>query len=138
MLKILLIEDNDVDARLTQDILAEWNLEEFSVTHVGRLSDAFGYLARARFDAVLLDLSLPDGYGLSTVRQIHAANPTIALIVLSGLNDQPLALQAVKNGAQDYLVKGKGRLNCWPVQSIMLLNGSARKNDSRISPSTIN
>lgn len=108
MIKILLVEDNDVDARLTQDILAEWSLEEFHITHVTRLSDAFRYLALARFDAVLLDLSLPDGYGLSTVRQIHAANPTIAIIVLSGLNDQTLALQAVQNGAQDYLVKGEG------------------------------
>ena len=108
MIKILLVEDNDVDARLTQDILAEWNLETFTITHVTRLSDAFHYLARSRFDAVLLDLSLPDGYGLSTVRQIHAANPTIAIIVLSGLNDQTLALQTVKNGAQDYLLKGEG------------------------------
>ena len=108
MIKILLVEDNAVDARLTQDILAEWQLEEFDIAHVTRLSEAFRYLARARFDAVLLDLSLPDGYGLSTVRQIHAANPTIAIIVLSGLSDQALALQAVQNGAQDYLVKGEG------------------------------
>ena len=108
MIQILLVEDNDIDARLTQDILAEWSLEEFSITHVTSLSDAFRYLARARFDAVLLDLSLPDGYGLSTVRQMHAANPTIAIIVLSGLSDQTLALQAVQNGAQDYLVKGEG------------------------------
>ncbi|MBX3324427.1 MAG: GGDEF domain-containing response regulator [Nitrospira sp.] len=108
MIKILLVEDNDVDARLTQDILAEWSLAEFTITHVTRLSDAFRCLARTRFDAVLLDLSLPDGFGLSTVRQIHVANPTIALIVLSGLNDQTLALQTVQNGAQDYLVKGEG------------------------------
>ncbi len=109
MIKILLVEDNDIDARLTQDMLTEWSLEEFDVTHVPRLSDAFSHLARARFDAVLLDLSLPDGYGLSTVRQMQVANPTIAIIVLSGLNDQTLALQAVQNGAQDYLVKGEGQ-----------------------------
>lgn len=107
MIKVLLVEDNDIDARLTQDILEEWSLEQFEITHVNRLSDAFTYLARARFDAVLLDLSLPDGDGLSTVRQMHAANPTIAIIVLSGLSDQTLALQAVRNGAQDYLVKGE-------------------------------
>ena len=107
MIKILLVEDNHVDARLTQDILAEWSMEEFDIIHVTRLGDAVTHLARARFDAVLLDLSLPDGYGLSTVRQMHAANPTIAIIVLSGLNDQMLALQAVQNGAQDYLVKGE-------------------------------
>ena len=88
MIKILLVEDNDVDARLTHDILAEWGMDEFEIIHVARLSDAVTHLARARFDAVLLDLSLPDGYGLSTVRQMQAANPTIAIIVLSGLNDQ--------------------------------------------------
>lgn len=109
MIKILLVEDNDIDARLTQDILAEWSVEKFDIIHVTRLSDAVTHLARARFDAVLLDLSLPDGYGLSTVRQMHVANPTIAIIVLSGLNDHALALQAVQNGAQDYLVKGEGQ-----------------------------
>lgn len=107
MVKVLLVEDNDIDARLTQDILAEWSLEQFEITHVSRLSDAFTFLAQARFDAVLLDLSLPDGDGLSTVRQMQAANPTIAIIVLSGLSDETLALQAVQNGAQDYLVKGE-------------------------------
>lgn len=106
MIKILLVEDNDIDARLTQDILAEWNVEQFEITHVTRLADAFTLLARARFDAILLDLSLPDGHGLSTLRQIQAATPTVPIIVLSGVSDQTLALQAVQNGAQDYLVKG--------------------------------
>jgi diguanylate cyclase (GGDEF)-like protein len=109
MIKILLVEDNDVDAHLTQDILAEWSIEQFDITHVTRLSEAFTHLARARFDAVLLDLSLPDAYGLPTLRQMQAANPTIPIIVLSGVSDQTLALQAVQNGAQDYLVKGQGQ-----------------------------
>lgn len=109
MIKILLVEDNDVDAHLTQDILAEWSIEQFDITHVTRLSEAFTQLARDRFDAVLLDLSLPDGYGLPTLRQMQAASPTIPIIVLSGVSDQTLALQAVQNGAQDYLVKGQGQ-----------------------------
>ena len=109
MIKILLVEDNDVDAQFTQDILAEWTIEQFDITHVARLSEAFTQLSRARFDAVLLDLSLPDGYGLSTLRQMQAANPTIPIIVLSGVSDQTLALQAVQHGAQDYLVKGHGQ-----------------------------
>lgn len=108
MIKILLVEDNDVDAHLTKDILAEWSIEQFDITHVTRLSEAFGRLGREKFDAVLLDLSLPDGYGLPTLRQVQAANPTIPIIVLSGVSDQALALQAVQNGAQDYLVKGQG------------------------------
>jgi diguanylate cyclase (GGDEF)-like protein len=109
MLKILLVEDSDVDAHLTQDILAEWSIEQFDVTHVVRLSEAFSHLAQTRFDAILLDLSLPDGYGLSTLRQMQAANPTIPIIVLSGFSDQTLAVEAVQSGAQDYLVKGQGQ-----------------------------
>lgn len=108
MIKILLVEDNAVDAHLTKDILAEWSIEQFDITHVTRLSEAFPQLGRETFDAVLLDLSLPDGYGLPTLRQVQAANPTIPIIVLSGVSDQSLALQAVQNGAQDYLVKGQG------------------------------
>jgi diguanylate cyclase (GGDEF) domain len=57
---------------------------------------------------VLLDLSLPDAFGLPTVRQIHDTSPTIPVVVLSGVSDQSLALQAVQQGAQDYLVKGQG------------------------------
>lgn len=109
MIRILLVEDNDIDAHLTQDILAEWSVEQFDITHVTRLSEAFCFLGRERFDAILLDLSLPDGYGLPTLRQVQAANPTIPIIVLSGVSDQTLALQAVQNGAQDYLVKGQGQ-----------------------------
>ncbi|MCS6898111.1 MAG: GGDEF domain-containing response regulator [Nitrospira sp.] len=109
MLKILLIEDNETDARLTQDILAEWSVGQFDVAHVVRLKEALDQLARYHFDAVLLDLSLPDGYGLATLGQIQSANPRIPVIVLSGLSDQALALQAVQAGAQDYLVKGRSQ-----------------------------
>ncbi len=109
MIKILLVEDNDVDAHLTQDILAEWSIEQFDITHVTCLSEAFSRLGKERFDAVLLDLSLPDGYGLPTLRQVQAVSPTIPIIVLSGVSDQTLALQAVQDGAQDYLVKGQGQ-----------------------------
>jgi diguanylate cyclase (GGDEF)-like protein len=109
MLKILLVEDNEVDAHLTQDILAEWSIEQFDVVQVARLSEAFVQLSRTRFDAILLDLSLPDGHGLLTLKQMQAASPTIPIIVLSGFSDQSLAVEAVQNGAQDYLVKGQGQ-----------------------------
>ncbi|HEU4684878.1 MAG TPA: GGDEF domain-containing response regulator [Nitrospira sp.] len=108
MITVLLIEDNDVDAQLTQDLLAEWSVEEFHITHVKTLSEGLARLSQARFDAILLDLSLPDAFGLPTVRQVHATNPSIPLVVLSGVSDQTLALQAVQQGAQDYLVKGQG------------------------------
>lgn len=108
MIKVLLLEDNDVDAQLTQDLLAEWSIEEFQITRARTLSEGLAYLSHERFDAVLLDLSLPDAYGLPTVRQVHATSPTTPVVVLSGVSDQNLALQAVQQGAQDYLVKGQG------------------------------
>lgn len=107
MLKILLVEGNNTDAHATQDILAEWSIEQFAVTHVTRLSEAFNHLVRTHFDAILLDLSLPDGHGLSTLGQIQAINPTIPIIMLSEFSDQTLAVRAVQHGAQDYLVKGQ-------------------------------
>ncbi|MDH4186231.1 MAG: GGDEF domain-containing response regulator [Nitrospira sp.] len=108
MIKTLLVEDNDVDAQLTQDLLSEWSIEEFRVTRVKTLREGLMLLNQDRFDAILLDLSLPDAFGLPTIRQVHAANPAIPVVVLSGVSDQNLALQAVQQGAQDYLVKGQG------------------------------
>ena len=108
MIKVLLIEDNDVDAQLTQDLLSEWSTEEFQVARATTLAEGLSLLSRERFDAMLLDLSLPDAFGLPTVREVHAASPTIPVVVLSGVSDQNLALQAVRQGAQDYLVKGQG------------------------------
>jgi two-component system cell cycle response regulator len=108
MIKVLLIEDNDVDAQLTQDLLSEWSTEEFQVARSATLAEGLSLLSRERFDAMLLDLSLPDAFGLPTVREVHASSPTIPVVVLSGVSDQNLALQAVRQGAQDYLVKGQG------------------------------
>ncbi len=107
MIRVLLIEDNDVDAQLTQDLLSEWSTEEFQVARATTLAEGLSLLSRERFDAMLLDLSLPDAFGLPTVREVHAASPTIPVVVLSGVSDQSLALQAVRQGAQDYLVKGQ-------------------------------
>lgn len=108
MIKVLLIEDNDVDAQLTQDLLSEWSTEEFQIARATTLAEGLSLLSRERFDAMLLDLSLPDAFGLPTVREVHATSPTIPVVVLSGVSDQSLAIQAVRQGAQDYLVKGEG------------------------------
>jgi len=108
MIKLLLVQDDNVDAHLTQDILAEWSIEQFDITHVTRLSEAFDCLGRSHYDAILLDLSLPDAYGIQTLKQVQATSPTIPIIVLSTVNDQTLSIQAVQQGAQDYLVKGQG------------------------------
>jgi diguanylate cyclase (GGDEF)-like protein len=108
MIKVLLVEDNDVDAQLTQDLLSEWSTEEFLITRTKTLGEGIRLLSCERFDAVLLDLSLPDTFGLPTVKEVHATSPTTPVVVLSGVSDQTLAIQAVQQGAQDYLVKGQG------------------------------
>jgi len=108
MIKLLLVEDNPVDAQLTRDLLAEWPLDQFEITHAPILAEGLTRLSRDRFDVVLLDLSLPDTNGLSTVTQVLATSPGVPVVVLSGHDDHPLALKALQHGAQDYLVKGEG------------------------------
>jgi two-component system cell cycle response regulator len=105
--RILLVEDNPADARLMDEILTEASGGKVELQHVDRISAALKRLCEQKFDIVLLDLSLPDGSGLDTVRRICAANPQMPVIVLTGLEDDALALAAVQTGAQDYLVKGK-------------------------------
>lgn len=111
LIRILLIEDNPGDARLIKEMLSEASrqgaLDQFEVSHVERLQQAITALDRGVFDFVLLDLSLPDSNGLETIRPILALRPELPLVVMSGLGDQILALEAVKAGAQDYLVKGR-------------------------------
>ena len=106
-LKILLVEDNPADADLLQEILEESDDTHCSLVHVERLKDALQVLSEGHFDAILLDLSLPDKQGVSTVAQTHEAAPDLPIVVLTGLNDRVIALEALRHGAQDYLVKGK-------------------------------
>ena len=109
MIKVLLIEDNPVDAQLTKDILAEESAEQFDLAHAAQMSEAIQRLRIERFDVVLLDLSLPDAHGLETLNQVQVTTPSVPIVVLSGSDDKALALQAVQKGAQDYLVKGQGQ-----------------------------
>ena len=105
---VLLIEDNPGDARLIREMLAEAPAStEFRLTHADRLSRGLEALALKDTSLVLLDLSLPDSHGLETFAKVYAHSPKVPIIVLSGNDDQQLALYAVKSGAQDYLVKGK-------------------------------
>lgn len=105
--KVLLVEDNPGDARLLREFIAEIDPPQFEITRVERLSEAIQALKARHFDAVLLDLSLPDGHGLSTFDTLHQQVPGVPIVVLTGLDDNTLALSAVQQGAQDYLVKGQ-------------------------------
>jgi diguanylate cyclase (GGDEF)-like protein len=104
---VLLIEDNPGDARLIREMLAEEPAAPFEVLSVDRLSAGLAALSGGKPRVVLLDLSLPDSQGLETFAKVYAHSPRTPIIVLTGNDDQELALSAVKTGAQDYLVKGK-------------------------------
>ena len=105
-MKILLIEDNPGDIRLLQEYLNEGSACRFQVTQAGRLSRGLERLAEARFDAVLLDLSLPDSHGLDTLVRLYEAAKDVPIVVLTGIEDEALGVRLIQAGAQDYLVKG--------------------------------
>jgi PAS domain S-box-containing protein len=108
-IRILLVEDNPGDARLVEILLSEASSStRFELVHAERLEEAIDYLGKAEFDVILLDLSLPDSGDLETVSRTREAAPRTSLVVLSGRDDQEIALRALQQGAQDYLVKGRG------------------------------
>jgi diguanylate cyclase (GGDEF)-like protein len=105
--RVLLIEDNPGDVRLIREMLSEGEDGLFELECVGRLAQGLEYLSTRAAGVVLLDLSLPDSYGFDTFLRVYAHSPKVPIIVLTGHDDQKIALSAVKTGAQDYLVKGK-------------------------------
>src|SRR5258705_1964154 len=106
-LRVLVIEDNLVDARLIQIMVSDAGGHAFEIERADRLSLGLQRLKSEKFDIVLLDLSLPDSHGLSTFARVHQEFPQIPIIVMSGLDDERVAVNAVHEGAQDYLVKGQ-------------------------------
>ncbi len=104
---VLLVEDNPADARLLKEILADAGPTDLTMIWTERLGDGLARLRAGGVDVVLLDLSLPDATGMDTVTRTHAAAPEVPIVVLTGLDDETAALQAMKWGAQDYLVKGQ-------------------------------
>lgn len=106
-MRALLIEDSPGDVRLLEHMLSVTGDNVFEVEHVERLKAGMARLAEGGISVVLLDLSLPDSHGLETFTQLHAFAPRVPIIVLSGLDDTALAVEAVHEGAQDFLVKGQ-------------------------------
>ena len=106
-MRVLLVEDNPGDARLIREILNEAPDVSFDVVHAQRLETGLERLACDDIDVLLLDLSLPDSQGMETLARAHKASPDTAIIVLTGLDDEEAAIEAVRQGAQDYLVKGR-------------------------------
>ncbi len=106
-LNILLVEDNPVDARMVQIALSECENFPFRFLHQLSFRESKQAIKEQSFHVVLLDLSLPDENGLDTVVRMQADAPQLPIIVLTGLDDEDLAVRAVGAGAQDYLVKGR-------------------------------
>jgi|HubBroStandDraft_2_1064218.scaffolds.fasta_scaffold06801_3 signal transduction histidine kinase len=106
-LQILVVEDNQGDVRLLREMLSCERPGEFELTHVSRLDEAEAHLAKGGVDIILLDMGLPDGRGMDTVRRTHAAASGVPIIVLTGLDDEAIATEAMTQGAQDYMIKGQ-------------------------------
>ncbi|MEE8304315.1 MAG: Glu/Leu/Phe/Val dehydrogenase dimerization domain-containing protein, partial [Candidatus Tectomicrobia bacterium] len=105
--RILLIEDNPIHARLIQTLLAEDNQLACNLETADRLVTGLARLAQGGVDLVLLDLVLPDSQELNTFIQVRSAAPEVPIVVLTGLDDVRLAAKAVQAGAQDYLLKSR-------------------------------
>jgi DNA-binding response OmpR family regulator len=105
-MNILLIEDDPGDVYLIREMLSE-SAGDISIEHCGRLSAAIERIGMGGIDVALLDLGLPDSKGLGTVTSLCSANNDLPVIVLTGLTDEGTGIQAVQEGAQDYLVKGR-------------------------------
>jgi PAS domain S-box-containing protein len=106
-LHILLVEDNPGDADLIREMLSGVGPEAFEIECVSRLSMALESVKAIRFEFVLLDLGLPDSQGLDTIRAMRGGAPDLPIVVLTGNKDEKTGLDAIKKGAQDYLVKGQ-------------------------------
>lgn len=103
--EILLIEDSLAEARLLHEFLQAATSKQFNLIHVKRLREALEQLQEHSFDIILLDLTLPDSQGLASLAPLDRIAPSLPIVVLTNTNDEDLAIEAVRRGAQDYLVK---------------------------------
>jgi diguanylate cyclase (GGDEF)-like protein len=106
-IRLLLVEDNPGDARLFTETIKEARAFQFEVAHRACVDHALAFLAEGTPDMIVLDLGLPDAGGVEAVRKVQLAAPAVPLVVLTGLDDEASAIQALHAGAQDYLIKGQ-------------------------------
>jgi len=105
-IRILLVEDDDGCALLMNTILTRWRFDGFTIRRAVSLEAAVNEVSKGGLDVILLDLGLPDSYGFTTFQRMRTAAAGLPIIVLSGLDDESLAIKAISQGAQDYIVKG--------------------------------
>jgi PAS domain S-box-containing protein len=132
-IRVLLIEDNPGDARLIQEELSDAEPfyrenTQFWLSHTDRLSQGIECLSNETIDIIILDLGLSDSLGIDTFTKLYEHSPQVPIIVLTGFDDEKLAVKAVGEGAQDYLVKGKIDRNllkrsiCYAIERHRLLS----------------
>jgi len=105
-IRVLLIEDNPDDAFLVKEFCTQYPYAKFHITIADRLSKAQIYLEREFFDAILLDLNLPDSHGSETILRAHLHSYNVPIIVLTGNRDKHLIEGATERGVATYLIKG--------------------------------
>ena len=106
-IKILLIEDSHEESRLIREEMKDAYGDMFEVKCEERLSTGLECMEKEKFDIVLLDLSLPDSHGLDTFTKVHESANGTPIVVLSGNDDESMAIKTVQLGAQDYMIKGR-------------------------------
>jgi CheY-like chemotaxis protein len=111
-IQVLLVEDNPADAGLLRRVIARAGQDRWQMAHFEQLDEAIEACAEyvnltqgKQFDVALLDLNLPDSKGLKTMERFRQEMPQIPIVVLTGTNDEQIALKAIAAGAQEYLVK---------------------------------
>lgn len=106
---VLLVEDNPGDAQLVNELLGDAPREPYEIVHVPLMSSAVNTLRSRSVDVVVLDLRLPDCSGVDTVKTVRGVASEVPIVVLTGSDDEQLALQCIDAGAQDYLPKSEVR-----------------------------
>jgi len=136
-ISVLLIEDNEGDAYLVSESLANSQPPRFKITHRDRLSSGLTCLSNESFDLVLVDLSLPDSDGFETFRRVRECSPSIPIVVLTGHDDLDLAIKTAREGGQDYLLKqftgGEllKRLMCQAIERKRIIEEALKEAETR-------
>ena len=107
VLKILLVEDNLADANFVVDLLDRYSWQKSNLKHVKKVTEAIDTLGRDNFDAILLDLFLPDSQGIASLDIVKQKAPQLPILILTATDDLNMAVRSLRQGAQDYLIKGE-------------------------------
>jgi len=106
LVRLLIVEDNPADLRYVRIMLSGFMEPAFEVEGTNTLAGALAALQRTQYDAVLLDLTLPDSWGLDTIVRLVSGQPQVPVVIMTALVDEDMARLAIQRGAQEYLVKG--------------------------------